>query len=366
MCDLYDPDIFGVLTPSAPYDLASKAFSHRRNQDRWEGVTDDGCPSRASTATVLNNEEGVAQPRSDNRLIVRFSDIDKLKNPSEGVGVQFGTNKNFSDVYLGVKGSDKISGRQFNLVLDDSLCVWLQDYYSTNVTAVRYNESTDEIPPQDRWILAWEPGKVPAVKTPTIICPNDLKFLIEFPNHASPSDRYLGHLSAYYERIRAALPNLDALGLWGESRRTTIAESRRPLSARNPYDVQYVDMELLGSGAQGEVWLVRSTRDGQLRARKTLKRPVFRKDQVKVDPTDLKSQLKAIHLRAEEDKMYADWKQHIISEYMLMKAFPHVSSASLQQTDEIEFLAYYGLAERCARPRVAGTGWQLLHHYAAL
>ena len=72
---------------------------------------------------------------------------------------QFGTHMTTSDVLLGCRGTVGISSRQFNLVVDENLHVWLHDYHSTYGTAVGHNQQArDEIRRKETWIMAHQPA----------------------------------------------------------------------------------------------------------------------------------------------------------------------------------------------------------------
>ena len=67
-----------------------------------------------------------------------------------------------------------------------------------------------------------------------------------------------------------------------EPNRRYLIKARRAIHhpGRNLDDIAYLKIGLLGSGGQGGVWLVDSSSNEQLRARKVLKPPAFRKYEV--------------------------------------------------------------------------------------
>jgi hypothetical protein len=61
-----------------------------------------------------------------------------LKNPLNGL--QLSTNPLSFDVLLKHRKTREISVMQYNIIVNDNLCIWLYDYHSTHETAVEYNE----------------------------------------------------------------------------------------------------------------------------------------------------------------------------------------------------------------------------------
>jgi hypothetical protein len=138
---MYDHNVFAVLTAYDQKNKASSAFKLPLNS-RWFGEAVGGV---AKEPTINSREATPAEdPRSNddessvvNRLVVTFNEL--MKNPLNAIHA--GTNPTSSHILLGYRGTKGISARQYNIVVNDDLWIWLHDYYSVHGTAVGWPES---------------------------------------------------------------------------------------------------------------------------------------------------------------------------------------------------------------------------------
>ncbi|KAF2453500.1 kinase-like domain-containing protein [Lineolata rhizophorae] len=301
---MLDPNVFAVLTPCDEKNRARTAFSLPENADRFHkavgGVAEEPTiDSRQSTPSLLSpsEETGGEDEDATDRIILTF---DKpSKDPLKGW--QFGTNKASSDVLLGHRGTRGISGRQFNIAVDERLWVFLHDYHSSHGTAVSYNhKNKDEVRKKETWILSRGPGKSTPWKV-VMIHVGHMAIKIEFPNQQAGKPEYMENLRAFFNRSQSALPLLEKIDF--ESYPSTATPSQ-PQTPR--HQAIYLDDEMIGHGEFGEVRRVIKARDGLYYAAKTFT-PLF-----KDSDGDQKRK------RDEEQ-----WRDQIRNEIDIMRNNPH-------------------------------------------
>lgn len=134
-----DHDIFAVLIAYDDQNRASSAFKLPENARWFRGVVG----GVAETPTLDSREVTLADDASPNdvqvnsvdRLVVTFSEL--MKNPT--TAIQVGTHPATSHILLGHRGTRGVSARQYQIVVDTQLRIWLHDWYSTHGIAVGYN-----------------------------------------------------------------------------------------------------------------------------------------------------------------------------------------------------------------------------------
>jgi hypothetical protein len=138
-----------------PAMMISNTTLQVSEQSGLNSVRESGYCSREATPTEdpqsTDDEAGAVD-----RLVVTFNEL--LKTPLLN-GMQFGTNTLLSHVLLGHRGTRGISTKQYNIIMDDDLCIWLHDFHSTHGTAVGHNgQNQMEVRKKETWILAYAPG----------------------------------------------------------------------------------------------------------------------------------------------------------------------------------------------------------------
>src|SRR4051812_32420799 len=90
-----------------------------------------------------------------------------------------------------------------------------------------------------------------------------LAYKIEFPNHQAAHPQYIKNLQAFIKKCGNATPPFEGLGLDSDP------PTQKPSQAHTPsaYPI-YLDEEVIGNGAFGEVRRVISLRDGKQYAAK--------------------------------------------------------------------------------------------------
>ena len=305
---IYDQNIFAVLTAYDQKNKASSAFKLPENS-RWfraavGGVAEEPIIDCRETTPAEDSDSDDDEPNSVDRLVVTFGEL--MKNPLNAI--QVGTNPVSSHILLGHRGTKGISARQYNIVVDDDLWIWLHDYHSTHGTAVSHDgQNHREVRRKETWILAYAPGTRNPFEEITIYS-GSLAVKIGFPNHEAADVRYVENLRALLQRCKEAaaeckeeVPGVGALGL--DSDPATQAPSQAPTPRER---LIYYKDERVGKGAFGEVHRVIKARDGKYFATKTFNAPA-NKNKRKLDEVD------------------PVWLMGIRRDFTLMEDNPHVS-----------------------------------------
>ena len=302
---MYDHNVFAVLTASDQKNKASSAFKLPQNLT-WFRKAIGGV---AEEPTIDSREATpAANPQSDDedeklgavdRLVLTFDEL--LKHPLNGI--QFGTNPSLSHILLGHRGTKGISAKQYNITIDDDLCIWLHDYHSTHGTAVGYSgQNLNEVRNNETWILAYRPGTGNRFGEISIRS-GGLRIKIEFPNHVVAEPRYVENLQAFVNKCKEEVPAVEGLGL--DSKATTQAPSEAQSLGREL--IYYIDKRI-GKGAFGEVYRNIRAREGKYFAAKTFIPPANKRKRDEFDPA---------------------WLTGIRREFAVMKDNPHVSAPQL-------------------------------------
>ena len=300
--NMYSPSVFASLTPCDEKNKARSAFKLPQNE-RWfheatggiaeEPTIDSREPTPAPEASSRDQDLGATD-----RLIVTFDELLKeLENFPNGI--QFGTNPVVCHVLLGHRGTGGISGRQYNITVDDNLCIWLHDYHSTHGTAVAHNGQNETEVRKDTWLLAFEPGSRKRLKNITIHS-GGLVVKLEFPNHGEADTQYVANLRAFVKKCKGAVLPVGALGL--DSEPTTATPSQAQTPGERP--VYYNDGKI-GEGEFGVVRRFIKLRDGKYFAAKSF----------------LRTPNKRRH-----DQDNPEWLAMIRREFTIMRDNPHVSA----------------------------------------
>ena len=301
---MYGHEVFAVLTPRDRKNKAGSAFKLKHNSEWFQGAT--GGVAEAPTLKsreVTPAEDFSSDEESDavDRLVITFDGL--LKHPLSGL--QFGTSQDTSHILLGYRGTRGISAKQYNVTVDDSLCIWLQDHHSTHGTAVGYNgQNQKEVRKKEQWILAYEPGRRNRFRDITVHS-GGLVVQIAFPNHEAGAPEYIKNLRRFVKKCKKSATDIGvtAIGALGlESEASTEAPSECPTATER---LIYYDDGCIGSGSFGQVHRVVRARDGEVFAAKRFRPP----------PTKRK---------LNEDT--PAWLEGIWREFTVMKDNPHVSA----------------------------------------
>jgi hypothetical protein len=302
---MYDHNVFAVLTPQDNKNKASSAFKLAHNA-RWfrpgvGGVAEKATiSSREPTPAVDAQGEGTeGTSGAVDRLVLTFSELMQL----EGLGgwIMAGTSTATSHILLGHRGTAGISSRQFSIVVDDNMRIWLYDRYSTHGTAVGYNgQNEKETRLNETWILAYGPGEDKPFDHITVAS-GGLIISIEFPNHQGNEAQYIENLRALIKKAREdEVPGLQGLGL------VSPAATEPPSEAQTTSErLIYFKEREIGRGTFGRVFQLIRARDGKYFAGKVFTPPVTSKKRRRgeIDPA---------------------WLIGIRREYTLVKENPHV------------------------------------------
>ncbi|KAK4642264.1 hypothetical protein QC761_506725 [Podospora bellae-mahoneyi] len=107
-----------------------------------------------------------------------------------------------SHILLGHRGTPGISSRQYSVVVDDNMRIWLHDRYSTHGTAVGYNgQNEKEIRLNETLILAFDPGAESSFRLITVAS-GGLAIRIEFSNHQGKEAQYIENLRALIKKAK--------------------------------------------------------------------------------------------------------------------------------------------------------------------
>lgn len=301
--NMYDPNVFAVLTPYDEKNKARSAFTLPQNE-RWFQKATGGVAEQPT----INSRESTPAPDASlgdqdldaaDCLVVTFDELLKELESYQN-GLQFGTNPRVCHILLGHRGTGGISGRQYNITVDDNLWIWLHDYHSTHGTAVAYNgQNQIEVRKKDTWLLAYGPASRKRLKNITIHLAG-LVAKIEFPNHGAADPQYVANLRAFVKKCREALPFVNALGLDSELATATPSQAQTP--GERPV---YYNDRTIGHGAFGVVRRVIKLRDGKYFAAKSFFRPPNKRKHDEEDP---------------------EWLEQIRREFTIMRDNPHVSA----------------------------------------
>ncbi|KJZ70486.1 hypothetical protein HIM_10115 [Hirsutella minnesotensis 3608] len=313
------------------YRLLKEERKKKRNYRKEEAVyIHNG--SREVTPASGDTESEDDEPNAADRLVVTFDKLGHCPN-----GLQFGTRPSTSHILLGHRGTKGISARQYNIVADSDLRIWLHDYSSSHGTAVGYDgQNQEETRKKEKWILAFSPGTknyCPEIS----IHSGGLAIIVEFPNHEAARPQYVESLKTFFNQHGAStlsgnnVPTIVELEL--ESTVTTQAPSgeQTPSEGQTPSKAQtpsqrliYYTGKTLGSGAYGTVYRAIRARDGCVVAAKTFARPSNKRNLDEVDPA---------------------WLTGIRREFAIMRDNPHANVLQVfdfQETPQPTIImAYY-------------------------
>ena len=121
--------------------------------------------------------------------------------------------------------------------MNETLHIWLHDYYSTYGTAVGQNGmSQEEVRRKETWLLAFPPGAANNIFKETTIHCSSLVLKIEFPNQRAETPRYVENLRAFVKECRGIaarskvdLPIFEGLGFKSEPSTQAPSEARNRL-----------------------------------------------------------------------------------------------------------------------------------------
>ncbi|KAK4981719.1 hypothetical protein LTR66_009760 [Elasticomyces elasticus] len=267
---MYDYNVFAVLTACDSKNKASSAFKLPHNS-RW---------FRKAIGGVAE------EPTIESREATPAEDAQSEDEETGAVDRLLGANPSSSHIFLGHRGTKGISAKQYNITVDDDLCIWLHDYHSTHGTAVGYNgQNQEEVRKKETWILAYEPGTWNRFGEISIHS-GGLLINIEFPHHAVADARYVENLRAFVneckeaaEKSKEEVPAVEGLGL--DSAETTQAPSEAQTLGER---LLYYNSKSIGKGTFGEVYMVIRARDGKYFAAKIIIGPANKRQLDEVDP----------------------------------------------------------------------------------
>ena len=306
---MYDHSVFAVLTARDEKNKASSAFKLNHNA-KWFRKAIGGVEetpiidSRQTTPAEAQSENGDSFSATD-CLVLTFNEL--LKAPLLN-GVRFGTNPSVCHVLLGHRGTRGNSAKQYDITVDDNLCIWLYDLHSKYGTAVEHEgQNHNQVRKKETWILAYQPGSEQRFATIEVFS-GGLGLQIEFPNHNAADPRYIENLRAFVKECektgkerKEAIPDVDELGL--ASGKTTVAPTDAP-SLRE--SLLYFKGEKVGKGSFGEVFKCIQLRHGTLLAAKSFTPPTRKR---------------------KRDEEIPAWLVGIRREFSLMVQNPHVGPA---------------------------------------
>ncbi|KJZ75273.1 hypothetical protein HIM_05467 [Hirsutella minnesotensis 3608] len=319
----YDENVFAVVTA---YDLKNKASSALKlpHNSKWLRSAVGGV---AETPTIDSREATPAasgdtpseddEPHAADRLIVTFDKL-LLDCPS---GLQFGTRPTSSHILLGHRGTRGISARQYNIVVDEELRIWLHDYTSTHGTAVAHDgQNEEETRKKEKWILAFGPGMETSFHKITVYS-SGLAIRIEFPNHESARSQYIKNLKRFFDRQNAHAFDRSDIPTLRELEVDSASTTQAPSEAQTPSQrlVYYKD-KLIGTGAYGMVHTAIRTRDATVVAAKTFTRPANKRGLDEADPR---------------------WLMGIRREFAIMRDNPHAILDFHETPEPMIVMAYY-------------------------
>ncbi|MCJ1386248.1 hypothetical protein MMC17_009374 [Xylographa soralifera] len=305
-------NVFAVLTPYDEQSNALTAFDLPHNVKRFRKKVG----SVAKVPTIDSREptpgltdRSTSENESVGGIVLTFDE--EVKDPNNRW--QFGTRPSTSDVLLGYRGTEGISAKHCNLTIDDDEhCIWLPHYNSTHGTAVGYDDQKkDEVRRKETWILSYRPGPDAEGLGKITIHVGELIYKIEFPNHRAAHSQYIKNLQAFIKKRKNAAPPFEVLGL------DIDPPTQKPSQAHTPsaYPI-YLDKEVIGKGAFGEVGRVIKLRDGKYFAAKYFI-PAKSKGHKKSDRKRKQDESNKI------DETYKAWLEQIRKEFTIMQNNPH-------------------------------------------
>ncbi|KAF2759763.1 kinase-like protein [Pseudovirgaria hyperparasitica] len=315
-----DLSVFAILTAKDTRNRANTALSLAHNA-RWFQPATGGVANQAT----IESREPTPSPEDDSkddgtpmRLVLTFPKLMELEDLREGI--QVGSQTATSHVLLGHRGTPGISSRQYSIVVNDKMQIFLNDR-SKHGTAVAYNDvNADQYRKHETWILAYEPGARDPFG-PITIHTGGVTIGIEFPNHNGSDERYIESLRALIKRTKGnAVPGIQGLDI------TSPPETEPPSRAQIATGslIYFKDQEI-GTGTFSKVYTLIRARDGKVFAGK-----------VALPPTNVRKRR-----RGEIDP---EWLRRIRNEYTIIKDHPHpniVQVIELRERPEVMIVMPY-------------------------
>ena len=208
---MYDHNVFAVLTSidkrnnarSVFFLLQNAKWLRRANEDVVEVFTIDSRQSTSVTSSFMNEISDVTDC-----LILIFDELSRNFSNE----VQFDTNSRSSHVLLKHRETQKISAKQYNIIVNDKLRIWLRDY-STHETAVDYNDQNEtKFRKRQIWILCFQFDIFHIFEKITIHSKR-LVIQIMFFNHETANLRYLQNLRETLKKNNEIVSSFDELDL---------------------------------------------------------------------------------------------------------------------------------------------------------
>lgn len=208
---MYGHNVFAVLTPTDKRNNARSVFFlpqnakwlRRANGDVVEVLIIDNRQPISATGPSMNETSDATD-----RFILIFDELPRdLSNE-----MQFGTNPRSSHVLLRHRGTQRISAKQYNIIVNDEFRIWLRDH-STHGTAVGYNDQNEtKFRKEQTWILCFQPDISNIFKKITI---HSKHFVIQimFSNHETADFRYLQYLREILKKSSETVSSFDELDL---------------------------------------------------------------------------------------------------------------------------------------------------------
>ena len=207
LVDMYDPNLFAVLTACDLGDRARGAFALPANVHFFLAETGDF----VQEPTPARPPSPEAASRLGHRILLH---LDRLpKDPRRGW--LFGTDPGVCDVVLGHPGTPGISREHFSITLDLQFQVEIFNW-SRFGAAVRCNGGL-RTPGSSKCkrLLSFEPGFSRGWEEVMVYVPNvdGLAFKIDFPNHRTGRREYRRNLRSFLRRCDAAPAPVRGWGL---------------------------------------------------------------------------------------------------------------------------------------------------------
>ena len=253
---MYDYNVFAVLTAVDDGNNARSAFNLPQNA-RWlrKAIEDIAevfiIDSREPTPTT---DSSVKQKiNAADRLVLTFDEL--LKNLSNEV--QLNTNSRSSHVLLEHWETPNVNARQYNIVVDDELRIWLRDY-SKHKTAVNYADQNEtKFRKRKMWILCLQPDNRNVFEDMKIHS-KQLSIQVMFSNHETMNSRYVKNLRKIFKKNNETIPPVDGFELDSNS---TTATSSQAQTLRESFI--YFEKTRIESDAFDEVVRVIRTHDAK-------------------------------------------------------------------------------------------------------
>ena len=254
-----NPDVFFHLIPYQDRAEANLAIRLKHNQ-RW---FDEGSPpysrEEAPGATPVPYEFDDIDPETRPRLKVTFSELEDLpERPTLANGIIFGTSPRRCHIVLGEERQSRgISGKHFEIFVDEDHNVFLKDLRSAYGTAVSRNgQGYDDIALEGIWHLRGKPG-FPNIPGETVVRVGDVAFEVEFPNHDDPNDGYINNLEAFRRACEEAERGSPEMNQGGFGSLQNLARFV-PTGTHE----MYYDLSRIHSGSNSEIIQVKGAADG--------------------------------------------------------------------------------------------------------